>query len=90
MRSKISSWWVASLHRVRMGQHYPYQECVADGKKEGLSEKEAEYRCRYIACCVSKQQNKFKETGYCKSFDCSKKPKWSDKKAHRSCCRGRS
>jgi hypothetical protein len=88
MRRTASAWWVAARYRARTAQHYPYKECVADGKKEGLTEEEAEYRCKYIACCVSKRQNPFKERGYCKTFDCDKKPKWSGKKARRNCCRG--
>lgn len=61
---------------AKVAQHYPYQKCIKDGLAKGLSKKDAAYRCRWIACCQSKRENKFKETGYCKDFDCDKEPKW--------------
>lgn len=65
----------------KVAQHYPYEKCIRDGLADGLTKTEAAYRCRWIACCRSKRENRFKETGYCKDFDCSDKPKWSGKKA---------
>lgn len=69
---------------AKVAQHYPYKKCIKDGLAKGLSKKEAEHRCQWIACCRSKRENRFKETGFCKDFDCDKEPEWGDKKASHS------
>ena len=66
---------------ILLEQHYPFKKCLADGKKEGLSQSEAWWRCVYIACKVSKRQNKFKESGFCsKTFPGLLKKKGKPKK----------
>lgn len=65
--------------KLKVAQHYPWKKCVQDGKDMGLSQEAAERRCKWIACCRSKRQNRFKETGACDEFDCSKTPKGVDR-----------
>lgn len=84
---KFLAWWPPEQSKtasiLREAQRYPWSKCMADGKKMGLSEAESKKRCQWIACCLSKRQNKLKKTGFCDEFDCEKnKPKkiWSSKK----------